>query len=222
MLSELQRTSVVPLLLADDPAIRDALLKGNFSDTTLRLIEVQEEIGVASIILLDEKGMTVGATDRNLLGSDHAADPSFVNAKKTRETVFSAAPIDGGGFEFTYSRVIETNGQTLGVIVVGVDMMKHERAWSGLQDAVLVTDAEGTVILATEPTWRNQSVDVALKEAESPSAFDRALKGAADWAQNPPDAYVSGEAVLRTEARVPFQGWKMLTFTAYDLSLINI
>lgn len=216
MLSELQRTSVVPLLLADDPAIRDALLKGNFSDTTLRLIEVQEEIGVASIVLLDEKGMTVGATDRNLLGSDHAADPSFVNAKKTRETVFSAAPIDGGGFEFTYSRVIETNGQTLGVIVVGVDMMKHERAWSGLQDAVLVTDAEGTVILATEPTWRNQSVDVALKEAESPSAFDRALKGAADWAQNPPDAYVSGEAVLRTEARVPFQGWKMLTFTAYD------
>ena len=216
MLSELQRTSVVPLLLADDPAIRDALLKGNFSDTTLRLIEVQEEIGVASIILLNEQGMTVGATDRNLLGSDHSADTSFVNAKKTRETVFAAAPIDGGGYEFTYSRVIETNGQTLGVIVVGVDMMKHERAWSGLQDAVLVTDADGTVILATEPNWRNKSVDVALTEAESPSAFDRALKGAADWAQNPPDAYVSGEAVLRTEARVPFQGWKMLTFTAYD------
>ena len=42
------------------------------------------------------------------------------------------------------------------------------------------------------------------------------MKGAADWAQNPPDAYVSGEAVLRTEARVPFQGWKMVTFTAYD------
>jgi two-component system, NtrC family, C4-dicarboxylate transport sensor histidine kinase DctB len=216
MLSELQRTSVVPLLLADDPAIRDALFKGNFSDTTLRLIEVQQEIGVASIILLDEKGLAVGATDRNMLGSDHSGDPSFVNAKKTRETVFSAAPIDGGGYEFTYSRVIETNGQTLGVIVVGVDMMKHERAWSGLQDAVLVTDADGTVILATEPSWRNKSVEVALKEAESPSAFDLALKGAADWAQNPPDAYVSGEAVLRTEARVPFQGWKMLTFTAYD------
>lgn len=44
MLSEVQRTAVVPLLLADDPAIRDALLKGSFADTTLRLIEVQEEI----------------------------------------------------------------------------------------------------------------------------------------------------------------------------------
>jgi two-component system C4-dicarboxylate transport sensor histidine kinase DctB len=216
MLSELQRTSVVPLLLADDPAIRDALFKGNFSDTTLRLIEVQKEIGVASIVLLDKEGRTVGATDRNLLGSDHAADPYFLDARTTRETVFSAVPIDGGGYDFTYSRVIETDGQTLGVIVVAVDMMKHERAWSGLQDAVLVTNADGTVIMATEPSWRNKSVDLALTAAESPSALDRALKGAADWAQDPPDAYVSGEAVLRTEARVPFQGWKMLTFTAYD------
>jgi C4-dicarboxylate-specific signal transduction histidine kinase len=44
MLSEVQRTSVVPLLLADDPAIRDALLKNSFADTTLRLIEVQKEL----------------------------------------------------------------------------------------------------------------------------------------------------------------------------------
>ena len=56
MLSEVQRTSVVPLLLADDPAIRDALLKNSFADTTLRLIKVQGEIGVASILLLDGDG----------------------------------------------------------------------------------------------------------------------------------------------------------------------
>ena len=35
MLSELQRTSVVPLLLVDDPAIRGALSEGRFADTTL-------------------------------------------------------------------------------------------------------------------------------------------------------------------------------------------
>ncbi len=216
MLSELQRTSVVPLLLADDPAIRDALLKGNFADTTLRLIEVQKEIGVASILLLDGDGRTMGATDRNQLGTDHRADAYFVEARRSKETVFSAVPLPGGGFDFTYSRLIEADGQPLGVIVVSVDMMKHEKAWSGLQDAVLVTNSEGTVILATEPAWRNKSIEEALSSADRPSAFDRALKGAADWAQNPPDAYLSGEAVLRTEARVPFQGWKMLTFTAYD------
>ena len=83
MLSEVQRTSVVPLLLADDPAIRDALMKNSFADTTLRLIEVQEEIGVASIMLLDRNGWTVGATDRNLLGTPHRDDAYFVGATRT-------------------------------------------------------------------------------------------------------------------------------------------
>ena len=216
MLSEVQRTAVVPLLLADDPAIRDSLKKNSFSRTTLRLIEVQKEIGVASILLLDKDGLTVGATNRNLLGTSHRNDSYFVDAIRTKDTVFSVTPQPGGGYDFTYSRVIEADGQVQGVIVVAVDMMKHERAWAGLQDAVLVANSEATVILATEPSWRSKPVAQALSPTDNPSALDRALKGAADWAQNPPDAYVSGEAVLRTEARVPFQGWKMVTFTAYD------
>lgn len=216
ILSELQRTSVVPLLLVDDPAIRDALIEGNFSDTTLRLIQVQGEIGVASILLLDADGRTVGATNRNLLGGNHRSQAYFINALRSRDTVFAAAPREGGGFDFTYSRQVMVEGRSLGVIVVGVDLMKHERAWAGLQDAVLVTDTTGIVLLATEPSWRGKTLDQALSPVENSSAFGRALKGAADWAQNPPDAYVSGEAVLRTEARVTFQGWRMVAFTAYD------
>jgi len=216
MLSELQRTSVVPLLLVDDPAIRDALVKGRFSDTTLRLIKVQGEIGVASILLLDQGGRAVGATNRNLLGTNHRNSPYFIDAMRSRETVFAAAQMAGGGYEFTYSRQIYADGRALGVIVVGADLMKHERAWAGLQDAVIVADSTGTVLLATETAWRGKPLTEALASAEETSAFGRALKGAADWAQNPPDAYVSGEAVLRTEARVPFRGWRMVAFTAYD------
>ena len=107
MLSELQRTSVVPLLLVDDPAIRDALLKGSFTDTTLRLIKVQQEIGVASILLLDIDGRAVGATDRNLLGSNHSSATYFVDAQRSKDTVFSATPRDGGGYDFTSSRVLQ-------------------------------------------------------------------------------------------------------------------
>jgi two-component system C4-dicarboxylate transport sensor histidine kinase DctB len=167
-------------------------------------------------MLLADDGRTVGATNRNVLGTIHRDQSYFIDAQRTRDTVFSAAMRDGGGYDFTYSRVVHAEGRPLGVIVVGVDLMKHERAWAGLQDAVLVTNSQGKVILATEPTWRGRNLDEALASADSPSALSRALKGAADWAQDPPDAYLAGEAVLRTEARVPFQGWKMLTFTAYD------
>jgi len=99
---------------------------------------------------------------------------------------------------------------------VAVDLMKYERAWAGFQDAVLVTDSEGTVILATEPRWRGLPVDEALAVREPMSAFGRAIQATTDWAQNPPDAYVAGQAVMKTEARVPFRGWRMVTFTAYD------
>jgi len=216
MLSELRRTSVVPLLLVDDPAIRDALLKGRFTDTTLRLIKVQGEIGVASILLLDKDGQAVGATNRNLLGSNHRNRPYFVEAMRSRDTVFAAAVTPAGGYEFTYSRQIVAEGRVLGVIVVGADLMKHERAWAGLQDAVIVADSVGTVLLATDTSWRGKPLSAVLPAVEERSAFGRALKEAADWAQDPPDAYVSGEAVLRTETRVPFRGWRMVAYTAYD------
>ncbi|MEY4696160.1 MAG: hypothetical protein RIT14_588 [Pseudomonadota bacterium] len=216
IVSELQRTSVVPLLLSSDPALADALRGSNFSGTSQKLIRVQAEIGVASILLLDATGRTVGATNRNLLGTSHRASGYFVEAQRTMDTVFSAQRRDGGAYDFTYSRAVLVDGKPAGVIVVAVDLMKYERAWAGLQDAVLVTDSEGTVILATEPRWRGLTLDEALAARDVPNALGRALQATADWAQNPPDAYVRGEAVMRTEARVPFRGWRMLTFTAYD------
>jgi two-component system, NtrC family, C4-dicarboxylate transport sensor histidine kinase DctB len=220
MISELQRTSVVPLLLSRDPAISQALMKGNFAFTSQRLIQVQSDIGVASIILLDSGGRTVGATNRNLLGTNFRAMSFFLDAQRSMETVFSFSKRDGGGYEFTYSQAIKADGQLLGVIVVAVDLMKYERAWSGLQDVALVTNSEGTVILATEPRWRGQQLDEVISMQDDPSSLDRAFKQAldvtSDWTRSRPDTYLKGVAFLRTDARIPFRGWRMVTFTAYD------
>ena len=216
MISELQRTAVVPLLLARDPELIRALSVGDFSGTSARLISFQTEIGAASILLLDSEGRTVGATDRNLLGTGHAEDGAFVNALRTKETVFTVTKAETGAHEFTYSRAIQSEGRAIGVIVVAADLMKYERAWAGLQDVVLVTDSEGTVLLSTELRWRGLPLDQALAATDAPTAIGRAFKATTDWAQKAPDAYFSGEAVMKTEARVPFRGWRLITFTAYD------
>jgi two-component system C4-dicarboxylate transport sensor histidine kinase DctB len=216
MLGELQRTSVVPLLLTSDPAIRDALNANDFRDTSRRLIAVQAEIGVSSIVLLGMDGRVVGATDRNALGETFRNEAYFVEAMRSQETVFSVNQLAGGGYDFTYSRLIEQDGRPLGVIVVAADMMKQERAWTGLQDEVVVTDSQGIVIMATDPHWRGKPMDDALTSSDGAGELVRVLARATDWAQDPPDAYLSGKAVLRAEARVPFQGWRMISFTAYD------
>ena len=220
VVSELQRTSVVPLLLSRDPAISEALIRGDFSHTTQRLVQVQADIGVASILLLDSTGRTVGATNRNLLGTNYRNADFYVAAARSHDTVFSATQLDGGGFEFTYSQQVQVDGKPVGVIVVAVDLMKFERAWAALQDVVLVTNSEGRVILSTEPRWRGQPLEEAIAAPDSPSALNlalnRALSVTSDLTQNHPDAYVRGVAVLRTDNRMTFRGWHMASFTAYD------
>ena len=84
--SELQRNSVVPMMLARDPALISALSSSDFATTSARLITAQKDIGAASIRLLDASGRTVAATDRQLLGTNYVGAPYFVDAMRARAT----------------------------------------------------------------------------------------------------------------------------------------
>ncbi len=216
LLSELQRTSVVPLLLARDPALISALIDNQFSGTSARLISAQKEIAAASIKLLDASGRVVGSTDRNLLGTNYLQEPFFVDALRSKDTVFSVSPSPQGAYEFTYSRTVVSDGRTLGVVVVGADLSRLVRSWAGISDAIAVTDSAGQIILSTEPRWRGLTLPEALAVRSAPSSIARAFQVTADWAATPADAYVEGRAVMQSETRIQFRGWKMIAFTTYE------
>ncbi|MBD9526190.1 sensor histidine kinase [Paracoccus sp. PAR01] len=216
LLSELQRTSVVPQLLARDPALISALTGNDFSGTSARLISAQKEIGAASIRLLDASGRTVGSTDRNLIGTNYVQEPFYVEALRSKDTVFTVAPSPQGVYEFAYSRAVVADGRTLGVVVVGADLTRLVRSWAGISDAIAVTDSSGQIILSTEPRWRGLTLPEALAVRSAPSAIARAFQVTADWTSAPVDAYVQGKAVMQAETRIPFRGWKMIAFTTYD------
>jgi len=215
LLSELQRNSIVPQLLARDPALIGALNSSDYRQTTQRLLSFVDEIGAASLMLLDKDGRAVAVTERSNLGSTHRQSSYFVNALRSNETVFTLEPRDAGGFYFNYSRRIGSSGEVLGVVVVEVDLAKFERSWAGISDAVFVTNSQGQIILATENTWRGLPEDEALAIRSAPSAIQRALQATADWSALPADAYLRGEAVMRESARLPFQGWQITSFTTY-------
>jgi len=220
ILTELQRNSVVPLLLARDPELINALTSGSFAFTSQRLISFQSEIGAASILLLDSDGRVVAATTRQRLGTDYSTAAFFVEALRAGETVFSAAGRPEGGYRFSYSRAVVAENRTIGVIVVEVDLAKYERAWAGLQDAVVVTDSQGMVMLATEPRWRGLPMETAITLIDSPNPLQRALQATAEWANPSSGAAVADDSadgsVLQTSTRIPFRGWRLVTFTAYD------
>jgi two-component system C4-dicarboxylate transport sensor histidine kinase DctB len=215
LLSELRRNAIVPQLLARDPALIGALNSNDFSQSTQRLMSFLEEIGAASLKLLDADGRTVAATDRNLLGSNHRNEPYFIEAMRSNTTVFSVKEREQGGYSFTYSRRIDSGTDPLGVIVVEADLAKFERSWAGISDAVTVADSTGRIILATTPQWRGLQEEEALARQTPQSAIERAIRVTADWTALPADAYLQGEAVMRLESRLPFRGWRMTSYTAY-------
>ena len=215
LMSELQRNAVVPQLLARDPELIKALVENDYSESTARLLSFVDEIGAASLTLLDRDGRVVAATDRTRIGSFHNAAPYFVDATRSNQTVYTTYRDEAGGFDFIYSRKIEVDGTLRGVIMVEVNAARLETGWAGISDAVLVTDSTGVIIMSTEPRWRGLLETEALARQSAPSAIERALRLTRGWAALPPDAYVQGEAVLRRELQVPHQGWRMASFTTY-------
>ncbi len=215
LISELRRASIVPQLLARDPALIGALNSNDHVQTSSRLISYVDEIGITSLLLLDKDGRAVAASDRNKIGSNHRPNPYFFNAIRASNSVFTAFEDDNGAIMFSYARKLEFSGSTIGVIVVVVDLRQFESHWAGISDAVFVTDSEGTIILSTESKWRGLKEEEALAVRSAPSAIERAIQTTSDWVALTTNTSLLGAGVMRQEARIPFQGWRMASFTTF-------
>ena len=101
--SALERQSIVPLILARDQTLIQALQSNEFSATSQRLISYLEEIEAASFMLLDGEGRTVAATERRLLGTVLSDRPYYTEALRQSGTAFSLIhqPDEFPGFYFS-------------------------------------------------------------------------------------------------------------------------
>ena len=215
IMSELQRHSVVPLLLSRDPVLIRSLEQNDFATTSQRLINYVEEIGAASLVLLNREGRIVAATDRQRLSELRSSDPFFVEALRSPDTVFTTNEPETGRFDFTFSRRIEVDNRLLGVILVEVDLGRIVERWRGTTEAVFLTNSEGEIILSTEPRWRGRTEEEALDLEPAPSAIERAIEATGNWAFGDQAALFFGSDTIRLEARIPFRGWRIVSYTAY-------
>jgi two-component system C4-dicarboxylate transport sensor histidine kinase DctB len=212
--SELQRNSVVPQLLARNPELITALSTRDFTNSSAHLVTFVAEIGSASLLLLDRNGMTVAATNANEIGVNHRAAPYFVSAMGSEQTVYATARDAEGQYRYVFSRKIVADGQLLGVIAVEVNSALLQAGWVGGSEAVLVLDSEGQIIMSSEPAWRGLTENAALNLNHVLTVSERLYRALRAAIGLEADTYLQGEAMMRHEARVPHQGWKMVSYTA--------
>ncbi|MEM8657379.1 MAG: ATP-binding protein [Pseudomonadota bacterium] len=210
----LRQQSLVPPLLARDPVLITALQSNDFTQTSQRLIEVADEIRVASISLLDTEGRVVAASDRRQLGAVLTEQPYVSSALREARTVFTVSSGDDNGrLGFHYAQSLQSGPDTLGVIVVEVDTKQVETSWRNRNDMVAVTDPSDMVILSSRSRWRNNTLTNVIADQPQPSSVQRAFGPRRAEAENNPFIYLDGEPLLRTEVKTGFRGWRLTYFS---------
>jgi len=215
VISEIQRHQVVPLLLSRDPVLIRSLESNDYTSTTQYLISYVEDIGAASILLLDRNGRVVAATDRQRISELRNSDPFFVEAARSADSVFTSNEPETGRFDFTFSRRIENGEGLLGVILVEIDLARLVERWRGTSEAVFLTNSQGEIILSTEARWRGRTEAEAMALRTPRNAIQRALEATGEWAFGDPSPNFFGAATIRLETRIPFRGWRIVSYTAY-------
>jgi two-component system C4-dicarboxylate transport sensor histidine kinase DctB len=216
IISELQRASVVPLLLSRDNFLVTALNSTDFVNASQRLISYQDEIGAKAIVLLDNSGRVVAASDRRELGSIYRDTTYFIDALRADDTVFSTQGLDEGAVGFFFSRRLESEKELIGVVVVEVDLEPLFDRWSSSQATIIVTNSSGKIILSTERQFVHQTLDQALDSSRPRSAVERAIRATGDWTDTLGESYLTGQQLFQLDTKIPFQGWQLSYLTSFD------
>lgn len=216
LVSELQRNSVVPLLLSRDTTLISALNSNDFVGTSQRLISYKEEIGAKSIVLLDNAGRIVAASDRRELGTVLRDNSYFIEALRSSDTVFTTSGINEGRLGFFYSRKLQSQKETVGVILIEVDLEQMFDRWSNRESIISVTDSQGIIILSTERQFRQQTIEEALANQPALSPVERAWRATGEWNQTITDANFHGQPLFRLDQKIPFQGWQLSYLASFE------
>lgn len=162
--SELDKFSLMPVILAEDPEVA-ALLSGKAGPNRLnrRLEALARQSNAAAIYLTDPSGLTLAASNWN-------RTDSFLGANYGFRHYFHDAIINGAATQFALGTVSRRPGlyiakrvgpadAPLGVLAVKVEFDALEAAWRTTTGGVYVTDADGVVLLASNPRWRFRAAD---------------------------------------------------------------
>lgn len=211
----LERQEVVPFVLSRDSNIKADLQSKEFKNTSQRLISYLEETQAASVMLLDRDGRVVAASDRRQIGTSLVDVPYFNDALRQQGTSFTVVrqPEENPGFYF--SRKMEDGGNALGVIVVQANLQRIEDRWRQSERRVFVSDSEDNIILSSKPLWKSLKVEDFASDDETDAPGSRVFNFNLNR-RSQDFTYLDGNAFLRVETKIGFQGWKLSYFETLE------
>ena len=171
------RFSFLPHVLSRDPRI-SALLKDPYNpslvDETNRVLEdFAAASGAGVLYVLDMRGVTIASSnwkeELSFVGRDYAFRPYFIDALAQGWGRFYGVGVTTGEAGYFLSAKVGSVEGPLGVVTVKISLAALEREWQAANEAVLLSDENGIVILSSRPNWTYRAF-----QAVSPTIQQRA------------------------------------------------
>jgi two-component system, NtrC family, C4-dicarboxylate transport sensor histidine kinase DctB len=158
--SELDKFSLVPLVLARDPQVQSLMGGARAQQVGLnrRLEQLARQSGAAVIYLMDRDGLTLAASNWNrpdsFVGSVYGFRRYFVDARASGvATEFALGTVSRRPGLYIARRVDGASGPA-GVVAIKVEFDPLEANWAKTTSGVYVTDADGVILVTSKPAWR--------------------------------------------------------------------
>ena len=214
--TNIQRHRLAPVLLARDPILTIALRTGTTTVASERLGTYQEQINSGPILLLDADGRVVASSDPAQVDRYDGDRIYFTSAVVAESAEFSFERRADGDFGFYYSHPIRSEGQLLGVVVVTVDLASHEQGWQRAGQRVVISDSEGVVLLASEPSWRGGNLAAIVAPAMIDSPVRSVIRSAEERIGDASFSRIGGTTFLPAEVPVGFRNWRLTYFDTLE------
>ncbi|MEM8978093.1 MAG: ATP-binding protein [Pseudomonadota bacterium] len=162
--AELQNFAHLPFLLSLDPVVAETLNGGPTARLDARLARFAQSAGIDAIYLMDSDGLTISAsnarTDQSFVGQNYGFRPYFQAALKGELGEFYGIGATTGVPGYFFAMAVRAGGETpRGVIAIKLDLSDLQANWQASGARILLSNADGVVLLASDPSWRYRTLN---------------------------------------------------------------
>lgn len=220
----IDKQRLIPMVLSRDPEVIALLAAPDDRSRLLldeKLAEIADEASSAVIYVVGRDGTAIAASNDNAPGTFVGSDYGF-------RTYFTRAMAEGSALQFALgtvsgraglylSRRVDSTLGPLGVVVVKVEFDDLEARWRESGLVVQVTDADGIVLAATDPSWRFGTTRPLEDEAATREALqlaDAPMSSVPVSFEDGGRARIAGRPHVVAEVPVgpSVPGWELATF----------
>lgn len=221
--AELERFQHLTYVLSLDPFVIAAADGAPVAALNTRLEEFADQAGIDAIYLMDESGLTIAASNHgrpaSFLGQNYGFRPYFRSALNGAQGRFYAIGATTGRPGYFIADPVQGRDGIAGVIALKIDLSQLEDSWRNSGEQVLLANADGVVLLASNPAWQYRTLsplgDDQQARIDEARQFTGQVLDQLDWTPLADGrARIAGTERIHLTSTVPPHDWVLHYFAS--------